>query len=112
MDKERERRIAQNESLFREVNERIEEGAQRYLVENDPEAVFICECGDAACTEPMRLTLPEYEAVRANPARFAIKRGHEIPAVERVVEETDRFAVVEKTGLGSEVATDTDPRSS
>ena len=32
------------------------------------------------------LTLAQYEAVRANPRRFVIVRGHELPEVEVVVE--------------------------
>jgi hypothetical protein len=34
--------------------------------------------------------------VRAHPTRFILRRGHEKPSVERVVEEKDDYAVVEK----------------
>jgi hypothetical protein len=58
-------------------------------------STFRCECGDAACTSPIRLTLGEYESVRASATRFAIARNHENPEIEQLVEEHERFAVVE-----------------
>jgi hypothetical protein len=56
---------------------------------------FRCECGDEGCTEVIRLTLAEYESVRACPTRFAVARNHENPESELVVDEHERFAVVE-----------------
>ena len=41
--------------------------------------VYVCECGDAACIERIRLTRPEYEAVRGYYTRFAIAVDHENP---------------------------------
>jgi hypothetical protein len=48
--------------------------------------------------------------VRARPDRFAIIPGHEIHAAERVVEENERYDVVEKIGLGRRMAEARDPR--
>ena len=47
---------------------------------------FVCECGDAACSEPILLTMLEY-AVRVHGRRFAVALDHEDPEVERVVAE-------------------------
>ena len=106
----RQQRVAKNEALFRQVNERIEE-VNEELGESG-ESDFLCECGDDDCTTPIRLTLAEYEEVRSNPTHFAIARGHEVIDVEQVISETDRFAVVEKfAGEAEGVAVDTDPRS-
>jgi hypothetical protein len=55
---EPEVRIARTESLFRNVNERIAESAQR--TENEG-AAFVCECGDADCTEKVEAPLGVYE---------------------------------------------------
>ena len=104
MDTERQRRIAENESLFRDVNEHVEDTAERFMLGDDVAQDFLCECGDTGCTERITLTLREYAAVRANPLHFAIVPGHEIPEAERVVERRDRYAVVEKHGAGAEVA--------
>lgn len=88
-----EHRIARTESLFRDVNERIAESAGRF----DSEAAeFVCECADQACTGRVEATLDEYEDVRAHPARFLLRPGHEDTRVERVVERHKRHAVVEK----------------
>ncbi len=96
-----------NEALFREVNERIRE-----ITTWDTGAEFLCECGDPDCAQPIVMTVDEYEAVRSRPTRFLIVAGHEVPDVERVVERTDRFAVVEKLpGEPATIAVETDPRT-
>ncbi len=103
----RAERIAKNEALFREVNERIRE-----VTSGAGEVEFLCECGDDACTRPISVSLPEYEQLRANPAQFAIAIDHEIPEVEDVVSQNERFAVVEKhAGAPAAIANKTNPRS-
>jgi hypothetical protein len=91
----REERVARNETLFREVNERIK---QVNVTLATAEATdFLCECGDESCTLPISLTLAEYEAVRAEATHFAVVPGHVVPDIERVVAQNDRYLVVEKT---------------
>ncbi len=103
----REARVAKNEVLFREVNERIRE-----LAPAEGSVEFLCECGDASCVEPISLTLPEYEEVRSDAARFFVRPGHQAPDVEDVVAETGRYVVVVKrAGLPAEIAQANDPRS-
>lgn len=103
MDEERARRIARNEVLFREANEAARAVAERFGGDA-PLQDFLCECGDRACTEKVSVTLAEYLDVRADPRRFVILPGHEIPEVEVVVEQSERYAVVEKIGEGGRVA--------
>jgi hypothetical protein len=106
----REERVARNESLFREVNERIKQVNEE--IDARAESDFLCECGDADCTEPVSLTLVEYEEVRSDPTHFAILPGHSDPSVERVLARNDRFAVVRKTEPeAARVAVREDPRS-
>jgi hypothetical protein len=88
-----EERIAKTESLFRDVNERIAESAERFDAD---EATFVCECADRECTERVHASLSEYEAVRADGTRFLLAHGHEDRRIERVVERRRGFAVVEK----------------
>ena len=109
MDTERQRRIAENESLFRDVNERVEDTAERFMLGDDMAQEFLCECGDTRCTERITLTLREYGAVRANARQFAIVPGHDVPEVERVVASSDRYDVVEKVGVGAEIAEQRQP---
>ena len=110
MDHEaRERALAENEARFRAVNERIEELSLEAGGGED-EVEFVCECGDPGCTEPLRLTVREYEWLRRDPARFAVLRGHEDSVEGEVVRDERGFRVVEKTGVAGEVARETDPR--
>ena len=104
----REERVARNESLFREANERIKEAQEEVPTESE----YLCECGDPECTEPISLTLREYEEVRREPTHFAILPGHEDPEIEQVVAWNERFIVVEKTDpQAARIATREDPRS-
>jgi hypothetical protein len=105
---EDERRVGINESLFREVNERIGELGELY---DAGDVEFVCECGDTGCAERVTLTIRQYEAVRAEPSRFFLVPGHERLDVERVVEENAEFFVVEKLGEAGAVAEEADPRS-
>ena len=106
----RQQRVAKNEALFRRVNERIEEINE--ALAGDSESDFLCECGDDDCTSPVSLTLSEYEEVRRDPTHFLIAHGHEVVDVEKVIRETDRYAVVKKfAGEAERIAVETDPRS-
>ena len=91
----RRRRIAENESRFREINDRLESDARSLL--GDGETIeFVCECGRADCALTVPLTLPEYRDVRVDDRLFAILPGHEIPDTEDVVDRNERFLVVRK----------------
>jgi hypothetical protein len=86
-------RIATTESIFRTVNERIAESAERF---DSTEAEFVCECEDRACTHRLEASLAEYERVRTDPTHFLLAPGHENERIERIVERRRRFWVVEK----------------
>ena len=86
-------RRARTEALFRDVNERIAESAQRFDAHSTQ---FVCECADANCTHRLEVTLDEYEDVRADGATFMLVPGHEHHDIERVIEKRGGFNVVEK----------------
>ncbi|HMJ94946.1 MAG TPA: hypothetical protein VK486_03790 [Thermoleophilaceae bacterium] len=72
---------------------------------------FRCECGDEDCLCAIRLTSMEYESVRAYATHFAIARNHENPESEQLIEEHERFAVVETvSGDAVKLARKSDPR--
>jgi hypothetical protein len=108
VDDASQERIARNEALFREVNERIRDVAGRFGAD---EYEFVCECANPDCVARIPVELVEYERIRADGRRFLVVRSHEVPAVERVVAEGDRFVVVEKIDEAAEIADDLDPRS-
>jgi hypothetical protein len=91
---DREVRIAHTEALFRDVNERIAESAERF---NARDAEFVCECADPACAERVPALLEQYEEVRSDGTHFLLSPGHDLPEVERVVRwPHKRSVVVEK----------------
>jgi hypothetical protein len=103
-------REARNQSLFREVNERIEEVGESFATEGL--GSFVCECGNTDCRQTIDLSHLEYEAVRAHASRFLVVLNHENPEAESVVEQNSRFAIVETyAGAASRVARELDPRS-
>lgn len=102
----RARRVGENESLYREVNERVEELSEELHV--PPE--FVCECGRTDCSQRLQVPVDEYERVRANGRRFIVARGHERPEVEKVIDERDGWLVVEKIGEAGTAADEDDPR--
>lgn len=108
MESPSEERLAKNEAFFRQVNERIKDvaagfGGDRYE--------FLCECADSGCTERITLTIEQYEAVRANGARFVLARGHVAPEIEHVVDRGKDHVVIEKDGTAGQIAAELDPRA-
>jgi hypothetical protein len=103
---ERARRIGRNEDLFRKVNDQIE-GVNEAFGTITGTMSLLCECGELDCLEQIELTLDEYRELRADPTRFAVKPGHEIPDVEQIVERRPGYFVVAKAeGEAARLVTD------
>jgi hypothetical protein len=107
----REKRLARNESLFRSVNERIEEVASPTGGEDGHLFEFFCECSNADCNLLLPMTVSEYEAVRQDPRQFIVAPGHELPEIETVVSRETDYQVVIKHGEAAEFVSERDPRS-
>ena len=108
---ERERRVGENEALFRAVNEQVEDLQRGLAAVSDETMHIVCECGDLACVERLVVSLPKYEEVRGDAALFFVVPGHDIPDVEDVIERGDDYAVVRKhPGGPAELAEAADPR--
>ena len=98
-------RFARNEAIFREVNERVAD-----VIDSEARMTnFLCECGNLDCVEEIPLTDAEYMKVRSNAATFAVVPGHVLEDVETVIEEADRFQIVEKHPREAAIAEATDP---
>jgi hypothetical protein len=106
---ERERRLAQNETLFREVNERIEDLALTHA-DDEHAYEFFCECSNAACDLKLTLSRSTYERARSDSAVFIVAVGHDLPEIEEVVLRGAGFQLVRKLGEAAELAEETDPR--
>ncbi len=99
-------RLAKNEILFREVNERLDDLATAWSKTTD----YLCECSETSCAEIIELTSDEYERVRSRATVFVVLPGHERPEIEKVVEANERFMLVQKVVAVEEIIEE-DPRS-
>jgi hypothetical protein len=104
-------RKARNEALLREVNERIAElGDAARVWEPNGTIEFLCECGiDGGCGEQVRVPLSTYERAREQDDQFVLLPGHETPELEREVERTDDYVIVDKIQAVEPLVRD-DPR--
>jgi hypothetical protein len=104
-------RQARNEALFREVNERIASlGQAAEAWSPDGTVDFLCECGmEGGCGERIHMPLDVYERVRAQDDRFVVRPGHETPEIERALDWTDEYVIVDKLDPFEPLVAD-DPR--
>ena len=106
-------RQAKNEAIFREVNERISALDRKMAAAAGNEKAlydFECECGrHRRCEGRVRMTLAEYDTVRAQDDRFVVAPGHETDDLEQIVKRTDRYLIVDKIPAAEEFVRD-DPR--
>jgi hypothetical protein len=109
----REERLAKNEIVFRDVNERIEKMALGHdqALRDRRDLGFLCECSNVDCTLRLLLTFTQYEQARSDPTQFVVAIGHELPEIEQVVFVADTYQLVRKQGPAAIVAGASDPRS-
>jgi hypothetical protein len=88
-------KAAKTQSVFREVNDRVES-----VGVGDFDECFTCECARQDCMEPVKLSLDAYEEIRRFPTHFVVAPGitHVFQDVERIFETHPRYWVVEKFG--------------
>ena len=100
---ERQARAGRNQSLFRTLNEKLSE-INEPLARVTNTFVISCECADTSCIEMLDISPDDYRRVRADPRWFIVLSDHVYPEVERVVRQVDGYVVVEKFGVGGQVA--------
>ena len=101
-------RATQAETSVRNVNELIMTVARDRF--EALEGHVVCECSQARCSEVVPITVEDYERVRAQGRRFVLLHGHELDAIELVVETYDGYVVAEKQGQAGRLAELNDPR--
>jgi hypothetical protein len=101
----RAERLTHNQSLFRDINNRVEQLMGR-AGETTARKEFLCECASDACVEHIMITLEEYAQVRASPVTFAVvaDEAHVFADIEEVVARHHGYWVVEKQGEAAGVA--------
>jgi hypothetical protein len=93
---ERRERARRNETLFRSVNDQLEDLNEAFAVMTDGGLEIVCECGEGNCVEQIAILTTEYSRIRSDPTLFILLAGHEDPTVEAVVEEDQPYLVVRK----------------
>lgn len=103
-----ERRMAENEVIFRERNEYIQaafdeikrlaqEDDQEHMVKQDDLPLFFyCECSDEDCKQRISMRLSVYNKIHKDRDHFVIKPGHETNKIECIILQEDDYNVVEK----------------
>jgi hypothetical protein len=101
-------RMAENESVFREHNERVqqdmaklkemakEDGQSSFVKDEDKPLHFFCECADETCDKRVVMKPSLYQTIHRNRDRFIIAPGHSVKEIERVVDQQPDYYVVEK----------------
>jgi hypothetical protein len=110
--REPQQRAAKNQSLFREVNERVKDLNDSFHVFTSI-SDWVCECANDDCFELIEMTTREYEGVRGDGSRFVVapSEQHVWPEAENVVERFANYWIVEKIELAGQIAEARDPRS-
>ncbi|HEY6960419.1 MAG TPA: hypothetical protein VI408_00875 [Gaiellaceae bacterium] len=104
MNDERQRRLALNEAIARDVNAAVEEVVAQWDDGDDDVHEFICECSRDSCAERIHVPLAVYRDVRSNEHRFMVIDAHVSEEIEDRVGVAGDATVVEKTGPGRDVA--------
>jgi len=106
---ERQRRIGENEAIFRSFNEQVRSISSTFTVPTET-LTIVCECGNRRCSDQIAIAPEEYARVRDDPTLFVVRPGHDLPEAETVVEKTETYWVVQKhAGLPAELARATHP---
>lgn len=98
---DREVRAAQNELVFRAVNEQILKMTDRFR-EQLAEIDIVCECANPTCVGTIRINADAFAKIERTPATFMILPGHEDPTVERVIDRRDGYLVVWKPSISDD----------
>lgn len=101
-------RQVNNESVFREANEKVQkgltdlaelahsEGHGDLAPSQDMVLQFCCECSDENCRERIEMTLGEYARLHQDRNQFIVVPGHETANVETTIAHKKRFSLIRK----------------
>src|SRR6478672_10601658 len=94
------RRLRENEDLMEGLNERMRSSVQeiRREMDEDPDAPFgfFCECSALDCRERILIAPSRLREIHRDSDRFVILPGHELPEVERIVDQEGGYLIVRK----------------
>jgi hypothetical protein len=103
-----ERRLVENEVFFRQPNTKMAEGflelekvaadvgSKEWSHASDKPFDFYCECSDENCRKKISLKPSEYLRMHKNSSQLVLLPGHSVAEIERIVDSSDNWIVVEK----------------
>ena len=106
-----ERRLAENEVVFRQLNEQVQRsidavnhmaddsGQREFKIvqgKDDPPLYFYCECSEVQCSERVKVRHSEYNRIHKRRDHFIVVPGHETAKIEDIVERNPEYFVVKK----------------
>lgn len=103
-----ERRLAENEVVFRGFNEQVqksidaaneiaaEEGEEPIGLDGDKTLEFYCECSDENCTQRTKISPNKYNKIHKARNVFTIVNGHQVEKIEDVTHTEPEYSVVTK----------------
>jgi hypothetical protein len=100
-ESQREARAAQNELVFRAVNEQIVKMTDRFRAQL-PDIDIVCECATTTCVGTIRIDTAEFAEIERAEGTFFVLPGHEDESVEEVVTRRDAYVVVWKEIVSSD----------
>ena len=98
---DREARAAQNELVFRAVNEQIVKMTDRFR-EQLSDIDIVCECANRNCVGTIRIHADEFAKVERADGTFLVLPGHEDESVERVIERSESYVTVWKPSVSAD----------
>ena len=111
MDRDQQRRIANNEVMFRDHNELIGDAVDSFQADDDVVSTHgvMCECAFAGCKTTLDLTMAQYREGRSDPTWFIVVPDHAVEEVEHMVYDRTTYWIIQKDGLGRKIAEDQAP---
>ena len=100
-ESQREARAAQNELVFRAVNEQIAKMTDRFRAQLS-DIDIVCECANTTCVGTIRIDSNEFAEIERAEGTFLVLPGHEDESVEEVVTRRDAYVVVWKEIVSSD----------
>ena len=103
-----ERRMVENEAVFRRLNEQanqriketqkvaMEEDQASFIPEDGLQLHFYCECADENCTKRIVININEYRKIHNKRDYFIVIPGHEVASIERMTHSEPEYLVVQK----------------
>jgi hypothetical protein len=99
-------KLIKNEQIIRNRNKGAVNAIKQYFYGRKnlagSELELTCECSDPSCGKRIKITISEYEKIHRRNDRFIILKGHQSPAVEKIVASKSNFTTVEKPQLAAD----------